>query len=268
MASPPVSSRLSSAGAQQPFFSSHVRMSNQVNLELPVTLPVTAECAFDGAFGSLGGGGNHTASCHSGRVVVEEILDIECTYNLHDKLESLGELGAAMDGLWRAGLSGVQRRFERLASEIEHLPPVAMISPNHPEAWLPGRAAAGQRAGPQCGGTLNVPQYDRKSFQSLAVATMASAQATKEVDGAAVRVTQLVEQMLQAAVSAFTAMARQREVIKSAKRRALDVMVCAGMSEKVLLKIKQRQRTDCLISYAGMLTTVLLVLVVWKLVKG
>ena len=63
-------------------------------------------------------------------------------------------------------------------------------------------------------------------------------------------------------VATLAAMAGQRDVLKNAHRKVLDVLNTVGMSDSVLRIAERRISVDKLIAYGGMLFVTLLV-VVW-----
>lgn len=70
--------------------------------------------------------------------------------------------------------------------------------------------------------------------------------------------------MLDHGARVLHAMGGQRERLKGAQRRVLDVLNAAGMSEALLRRADRRQRGDALLVYAGMLLVLLLLgLLLW-----
>ncbi|KAL2651164.1 hypothetical protein R1flu_019292 [Riccia fluitans] len=60
----------------------------------------------------------------------------------------------------------------------------------------------------------------------------------------------------------------QRERLKSAQRKALDILNTVGLSNSMLRVIERRIRVDKWISYVGMFLTVVIVISVWKWARG
>ncbi|PON51303.1 GOSR2/Membrin/Bos [Trema orientale] len=56
----------------------------------------------------------------------------------------------------------------------------------------------------------------------------------------------------------------QRERLKRAQRKALDVLNTVGLSNTMLKLIERRHRVDRLIKYAGMILTVVVVFIFWR----
>eukprot|EP00249_Psilotum_nudum_P015020 c25123_g2_i1 orf=97-792(+) len=58
--------------------------------------------------------------------------------------------------------------------------------------------------------------------------------------------------------------AEQRDRLKRAQRKALDILNTVGLSSSVLKLIERRHRTDKWISYMGMAITLIVVIMVWR----
>lgn len=78
---------------------------------------------------------------------------------------------------------------------------------------------------------------------------------------------QVAEEAYQSGVSALTAMAQQRDLLKSAQRKVLDVLNTVGMSDSVLRIAERRIAVDKMIAYGGMLFITLLVMA-WLYATG
>jgi Golgi SNAP receptor complex protein 2 len=77
----------------------------------------------------------------------------------------------------------------------------------------------------------------------------------------------VAEEAYQTGVATLSAMAGQRDVLKSAHRKVLDVLNTVGMSDSVLRIAERRIRIDKIIAYGGMLVITILV-VVWLAFYG
>ena len=76
--------------------------------------------------------------------------------------------------------------------------------------------------------------------------------------GSAQRANRALEDMLDGGGRVLAAMGAQRERLKSAHRKALDVLHAAGLSDALLRAADRRQRGDAALVYGGMVATVLL----------
>eukprot|EP00271_Cylindrocystis_brebissonii_P014560 TRINITY_DN35930_c0_g1_i1.p1 TRINITY_DN35930_c0_g1~~TRINITY_DN35930_c0_g1_i1.p1 ORF type:complete len:233 (-),score=38.95 TRINITY_DN35930_c0_g1_i1:1070-1768(-) len=74
----------------------------------------------------------------------------------------------------------------------------------------------------------------------------------------------MLEETLQSGFATLKKMAEQREILKGAQRRALDVLNYVGLSDAVLKKINRKLWWDRLITYGGMVFTLGVVFVVWR----
>ncbi|XP_031270230.1 membrin-11-like [Pistacia vera] len=74
--------------------------------------------------------------------------------------------------------------------------------------------------------------------------------------------------MLQESFATGTAIlakyAEQRERLKKAQRKALDVLNTVGLSNSVLRLIERRNRVDRWIKYVGMISTVVIIFLFWR----
>ena len=74
----------------------------------------------------------------------------------------------------------------------------------------------------------------------------------------------MLEQILGQGASILGNMGAQRERLKRAQKKALDMLNVLGLSESLLKIAERRQRVDKAIVYGGMVTTLLVVLLfVW-----
>lgn len=77
---------------------------------------------------------------------------------------------------------------------------------------------------------------------------------------------QVVEEAYQTGVNVLGAMSTQRDTLKNAHRKALDVLTALGLSDSILKLAERRIAMDKLIAYGGMLgTTVLIIVLYWWL---
>lgn len=60
----------------------------------------------------------------------------------------------------------------------------------------------------------------------------------------------------------------QRDRLKAAQRKALDVLNTVGLSNSVLKVIERRHRIDKWISYGGIIVTIIIIVAFWMWVKG
>ncbi|KAK9823145.1 hypothetical protein WJX72_000581 [[Myrmecia] bisecta] len=72
-----------------------------------------------------------------------------------------------------------------------------------------------------------------------------------------------LEEAFQTGTQVLTNMAGQRERLKSAQRKMLDVLNSVGLSDSLLRVIERRQKSDNYITYGGMVLTLVLLIGLW-----
>ncbi|WVZ59981.1 hypothetical protein U9M48_010059 [Paspalum notatum var. saurae] len=75
----------------------------------------------------------------------------------------------------------------------------------------------------------------------------------------------MIEEAYETGVAILHKYANQRDRLKSAQRKALDVLNTVGLSNSVLKLIERRHRVDKWIAYAGMIITVVVMIAFWRL---
>lgn len=75
----------------------------------------------------------------------------------------------------------------------------------------------------------------------------------------------MLEEAYETGVAILHKYADQRDRLKSAQRKALDVLNTVGLSNSVLKLIERRHRVDKWIAYAGMIITVVVMIAFWRL---
>ena len=73
----------------------------------------------------------------------------------------------------------------------------------------------------------------------------------------------MLEEALATGAAALVEMSGQRERLKAARTKALDVLHGLGLSDSVLRIIERRQKTDALLAYGGMAVVSIVLLVAW-----
>ena len=73
----------------------------------------------------------------------------------------------------------------------------------------------------------------------------------------------MVQEALATGGAALAAMAGQRDTLKRAQRKALDVVHGLGLSDSLLRLIERRQKVDAALAYGGMAVVTLVVLWAW-----
>jgi len=73
----------------------------------------------------------------------------------------------------------------------------------------------------------------------------------------------MLEETLATGAAALVEMAGQRDRLKAARRKALDVLHGLGASDAVLRLVERRQRGDAALAYLGMAVVSVVLLVAW-----
>ncbi|KAK9674506.1 hypothetical protein RND81_12G237300 [Saponaria officinalis] len=74
----------------------------------------------------------------------------------------------------------------------------------------------------------------------------------------------MLEEAYSTGVAILGKFSEQRESMKSAHRKLLDVLNTVGLSNSVLRLIERRNRVDTWIKYAGMILTFIVLIVLWR----
>jgi golgi SNAP receptor complex member 2 len=72
-----------------------------------------------------------------------------------------------------------------------------------------------------------------------------------------------VDDLLAHGASVLGALGEQKERLKGAQHKMLDLLNSIGVSASLLRVIDRRQRMDAMLVYGGMLFTVVLLLIIW-----
>ncbi|CAN6323135.1 unnamed protein product [Urochloa humidicola] len=75
----------------------------------------------------------------------------------------------------------------------------------------------------------------------------------------------MLDEAYETGVAILHKYADQRDRLKSAQRKALDVLNTVGLSNSVLKLIERRHRVDKWIAYAGMIITIVVMIAFWRL---
>ncbi|KAL3332674.1 hypothetical protein AABB24_032969 [Solanum stoloniferum] len=74
----------------------------------------------------------------------------------------------------------------------------------------------------------------------------------------------MMEETLATGVAILSKYSEQRDRLKSAQRKALDVLNTLGLSNSVMRLIEKRNRVDRWIKYAGMVLTIVILFFIWR----
>eukprot|EP00850_Spirogloea_muscicola_P015025 SM000112S23967 [mRNA] locus=s112:20452:21462:- [translate_table: standard] len=177
----------------------------------------------------------------------------DLTQGLRLRLAELARTAAEMDRMWRSQPSKPQRdlwrrKVEQVAEESDDLRrgfDKYLRREHRRQADASDRAELLHR---RAEGARVLEDFDEE-MQSLQSARNSS---------------RLLDEAYATGAAVLGQFAEQRDRLKAAQRKALDVLNTVGLSAVVLRAIDRRQWTDKMIAYAGMIVTLVVVFVVWR----
>ncbi|GFR51312.1 hypothetical protein Agub_g13677 [Astrephomene gubernaculifera] len=176
--------------------------------------------------------------------------------DLRAKLADLTRISCEMDSIWRmqvirenASKRDVwKRKVEQVSEELDSIRR-ALERQTHRES----RRAAEQRDREEL---LERGEAGRRAKQEM--------DEEAQVMGSVQRSKRYLEEMYESGTHLLAGMAGNRERLKAAQKKALDVLNTVGLGESLLRLIERRQRMDKYTAYGGMLVISLVVAVcVW-----
>lgn len=182
--------------------------------------------------------------------------------DLQKKLTDLQRTRADMDSIWRmqslSTASGGRpdiwkRKVEQVSEETDALD---LAFARHANRQRRRQAETEDRRQLMDGRSRPGPSW--QIAQDTEAQSMSSIQNSKKA----------LEEMFETGTGLLTNMGAQRERLKAAHRKALDVLNSLGLSDSLLRVIDRRQRLDKWITYGGMVLTLCLVAFVWWWLKS
>ncbi|KAK3149818.1 hypothetical protein QOZ80_3AG0223340 [Eleusine coracana subsp. coracana] len=164
-------------------------------------------------------------------------------------------LCAQMDRLWRSIPAKGQRdlwkrKVEQLSEEVDSLKETLDRNSLHQQKRIleaKERAELFERANGESSHVLRIFDDEAQAMQSARSSS------------------RMLEEAYETGVAILHKYADQRDRLKSAQRKALDVLNTVGLSNSVLKLIERRHRVDKWIAYAGMIITIVVMIVFWRL---
>ncbi|KAK9801396.1 hypothetical protein WJX73_006105 [Symbiochloris irregularis] len=180
---------------------------------------------------------------------------------LQQKLADLQRTRADMDSIWRMQtLSSAvskqdiwKRKVEQVSEETDALD---LAFNRHLTRQRRRHAEEQDRQQLLDGRTVDGPTW--RLQQDTEAASQSSIQNSKKT----------LEEMFQTGAGILTDMGAQRERLKAAHRKALDILNSLGLSDSLLRVIDRRQRMDKWMTYGGMVLTLCLVAFLWWWLKS
>ncbi|KAI4308137.1 hypothetical protein L6164_031241 [Bauhinia variegata] len=183
-------------------------------------------------------------------------MDTELSFSIKKDITQIQSLCVEMDRLWRSIAAKSQRdlwkrKVEQIAEEAESLrQSLDKYSLRNQKRMMEAKERA-ELLGRASGDSSHILRI----FDEEAQAMQSVRSSSRELESA----TALGEAII-------SSIHGQRERLKSAQRKALDVLNTVGISNTVLRLIERRHRVDQRIKYAGMLLTIVFVFffVLWR----
>lgn len=178
----------------------------------------------------------------------------ELAFKVKQDIGQIQSLCSEMDRLWRSVPSKGQRdlwkrKVEQVAEEAdslkESLDRLAMRQQRRMQDARE-RAELMQRANGEGEHILRIFDDEAQALQSARNSHM------------------MLEEAYATGVAVLSKYAEQRDRLKRAQRKALDILNTVGLSNSVLKLIERRHHVDKWIAYAGMIITVVVVYMFWK----
>uniref|UniRef100_A0A0C9S4X6 Membrin n=1 Tax=Wollemia nobilis TaxID=56998 RepID=A0A0C9S4X6_9CONI len=178
----------------------------------------------------------------------------DLAHSLKRDLSQLQTYSVEMDRLWRSQMPKShrdlwKRKLEQVAEEVDSLK-LALdkyLSRRHRRQMeAKERAELLQRVNGDSARVLQIFDEEAQAMQSVRNSSS------------------VLEEAYATGVAVLAKYSEQRDRLKQAQRKALDILNTVGLSNSVLKIIERRHRLDKWISYIGMFLTVVIIIVVWR----
>ncbi|CAH9134766.1 unnamed protein product [Cuscuta epithymum] len=185
-------------------------------------------------------------------------LAIDSSSNLFDSVRKditqIQSLCSEMDRLWRSVHAKSQRdlwkrKVEQVAEEADSL----KDSLNKYDLYNKRRIQEAQERAELLGRANGSSSHVLRIFDEEAQAMQSVRSSSK-----------MMEEALATGTAILSKYSEQRERLKHAQRKALDVLNTLGLSNSVLRLIERRNRVDKWIKYTGMVVSIIILVVVWR----
>lgn len=180
----------------------------------------------------------------------------ELSFTVKKEISQIQSLCAEMDRLWRSIATKPQRdlwkrKVEQVAEEAESLKQSLdryLLRNQRKMREAQERAELLGRANGESAHVLRIFDEEAQAMQSVHNSK------------------RMLEESLSTGSAILSKYSEQRERLKNAQRKALDVLNTVGLSNSVLRLIERRNRVDRWIKYMGMLITIVILyfLVTWS----
>lgn len=178
----------------------------------------------------------------------------ELSFSIKKDITRIQSLCVEMDRLWRSIGNKSQRdlwkrKVEQVAEEVDSLrESLDKHTFRNQKRMTEARERAEllQRANGESSHVLRIFDDEAQAMQSARNSSM------------------MIEEAYSTGVAILSKYAEQRDLLKRAQRKALDVLNTTTLSNSVLKLIERRHRVDKWIAYTGMVVTVILVYSFWR----
>ncbi|KAL8147459.1 membrin-11-like [Apium graveolens] len=178
----------------------------------------------------------------------------ELSYSVERDVSQIHSLCANMDLLWRSVANKPQRdlwkrKVEQVAEEADSLKDsLDKYFQRHQRRMQEAhdRAALLGRANGESSHVLRIFDEEAQAMQSARNSS------------------RMLEEANATGVAILSKYAEQRDRLKKAQRKALDVLNTLGLSNSVLRLIERRNRVDQWIKYAGMALSIIILIAFWR----
>ncbi|KAF3792053.1 Membrin-11 [Nymphaea thermarum] len=178
-----------------------------------------------------------------------DVTSSEFVSSLRRELAEIGSMCGQMDRLWRSVAAKPQRdlwkrKVEQVAEEVDSLKDSLekyVLRHQKRMSEAKERAELLERANGDSAHVMRIFDEEAQAMQSVRNSS------------------NMIEEAYATGVAILSKYAEQRDRLKRAQRKALDILNTVGLSNTVLKLIEKRHRTDKRIAYGGMVATVIIV---------
>ncbi|XP_058084625.1 membrin-11-like [Magnolia sinica] len=178
----------------------------------------------------------------------------DLAFSIKKDISQIQSLCVEMDRMWRSISSKGQRdlwkrKVEQVAEEVDSLKESLdkhLLRNQKRMLEAKERAELLKRANGESAHVLRIFDEEAQAMQSARNSSL------------------MLDEAYNTGVAVLTKYAEQRDRLKRAQRKALDILNTVGLSNSVLKIIERQHRVDKWIAYAGMIMTIILVYAFWR----
>ncbi|XP_039137776.1 membrin-11-like [Dioscorea cayenensis subsp. rotundata] len=178
----------------------------------------------------------------------------ELSFSVKRDIAQIQSLCTDMDRLWRSIPAKGQRdlwkrKVEQVTEEVDSLKEgldKLLLRQQKRMMEAKERAELFQRANGESEHVLRIFDDEAQALQSARNSSM------------------MLEEAYATGVAVLSKYAEQRDRLKRAQRKALDILNTVGLSNSVLKLIERRHRVDKWVAYGGMIATIIVVYLFWR----